>query len=265
MRIGIIGAGQMGGALARGLLEKRVTTSDNLVLADLKTERLDELKQELGVNTTTRNSLAVEASEIIIIAVKPQHLEGLLKELKNYDLSNILLVSIVAGAKISRFEEFLGEEVRLVRVMPNAPCQVGYGVSAICPGKNVRTEDVEKARSIFGAVGEVIEISEDYLDIVTALSGSGPAYFYYFAEALIEAGVKAGLTREIATQLVQGTMIGSGMMMKKTGKHPAVLIDMVTSPGGTTIAGLAAMDKKGFKAAVFKAVEAALKRARELS
>lgn len=265
MRIGIIGAGQMGGALAKGLLEKKVVTADDLILSDVRVERLDELKQQLGVNTTTLNSQLVENVEIVIIAIKPQHLKGLLSELKDVSLSGQVLVSIVAGAKISLFEEFLGESVKVVRVMPNSPCQVGFGVSVISTGKNVGSDELGKVKSIFAAVGEVLELPEDYLDIVTAMSGSGPAFFYYFAEALIEAGVKAGLSREVATELVRGTMVGSGMMMKKTGKHPALLIDMVTSPGGTTIAGLEALDKKGFKAAVFKAVEAAYKRAKELS
>lgn len=265
MRIGIIGAGQMGGALAQGLLEKRVVTSDDLFLSDLKPERLDELKQQLNVNTTTQNGQLVENSEVIIVAIKPQHLKGLLGELKNLTISGKVFVSIVAGAKISLYEDFLGENIKIVRVMPNSPCQVGFGVSVMSAGRNVNPDDLTKVKSIFAAVGEVLELPEDYLDIVTAISGSGPAFFYYFAEALIEAGVKAGLSREVATELVQGTMIGSGMMMKKTGKHPALLIDMVTSPGGTTIAGLAALDKKGFKAAVFKAVEAAFKRAKELS
>ncbi len=264
MRIGIIGAGQMGGALAQGLLEKKVVSVDELFLSDVRVERLDELRQQLGLNTTTHNNQVVENAEIVIIAVKPQHLKGLLNELQVVQVTDQILVSIVAGAKISVYEQFLGESIKIVRVMPNSPCQIGYGVSVISPGRNVSFDDLEKVKSIFAAVGEVIELSEDYLDVVTAISGSGPAFFYYFAEAMIEAGIKAGLSREVATRLVQGTMVGSGMMMKKTGKHPALLIDMVTSPGGTTIAGLEALDKKGFKAAVFKAVEAAFKRAKEL-
>ncbi len=255
----------MGGALAQGLLEKRVVTSDELFLSDVRAERLDELKQQLGLNTTTLNSQVLENTEIVIIAIKPQQLKSLLNELKGAGISGQVLVSIVAGAKISLFEEFLGDNAKIVRVMPNSPCQVGFGVSVVSKGKNVDFDELGKVKSIFAAVGEVLELPEDYLDIVTAISGSGPAFFYYFAEAMIEAGVKAGLSREVATELVQGTMVGSGMMMKKTGKHPALLIDMVTSPGGTTIAGLEALDKKGFKAAVFKAVEAAYKRAKELS
>jgi len=264
LRVGIIGAGQMGGALARGLLEKRLVRSEQLILSDVRPERLDELRQDLGVGVTTENSKLLENSELVIIAVKPQHLNSLLVELKGADLKNKLLVSIVAGVKISRYQEFLGEEVKIVRVMPNSPCQIGFGVSVLSAGRSVNSEDLSRVRSVFAAVGEVLELPEEYLDIVTAISGSGPAFFYYFAEALIEAGVKAGLSREIATRLTQETMIGAGMMMKKTGKHPALLIDMVTSPGGTTIAGLEALDKKGFKAAVFKAVEAAYKRAKEL-
>lgn len=265
MRVGIIGAGQMGGALARGLLGRGVVRVNELLLSDRRPERLDELKQELGVSVTTQNGEVLENSELVIVAVKPQHLNGLLDELKELDLEGKVLVSIVAGARISRYEEFLGERAKVVRVMPNSPCQIGFGISVLSPGKNVDAEALSKVKSVFAAVGEVLELPEEYLDVVTAISGSGPAFFYYFAEALIEAGVKAGLSREVTTRLVQETMIGSGMMMKKTGKHPALLIDMVTSPGGTTIVGLEALDKKGFKAAVFKAVEAAFKRAKELS
>lgn len=264
MKVSLIGAGTMGEALTRGFLEKKVLQAKDCILSDVRAERLDHLKKLYKVQTASSNREAVEQADLMIVAVKPQILDAVLEELQDFPFNHRVIVSIVAGVSTHRYYEVWGREIKIVRVMPNTPALVGWGVAAISPGLNVSQDELEKVVKLFEAVGEVVVLEEKYQDEAMALNGCGPAYFYLFAESLIQAGIRSGLNRETATKLVVGTMLGAAFMLKETGKHPALLIDMVTSPGGTTISALEAFERKGLRATVFEAVEAAIRRAREL-
>ncbi len=264
MKVSIIGAGQMGEALTKGLIASGAFNPSEIMVSDIRRERTSFLKKAYGVEAAENNIQAVEKGDIIIFAVKPQQLNDVLEEITSADFKKKILVSIVAGIPTSYFCQKLGEEVELVRVMPNTPALIGRGMSVISLGKNVSSQVKDVVERVFKAVGEVIFLDEKYQNEAMALSGCGPAYFYYFVESLVEAGLKAGLPREISTKLVVETLIGAGYMLKETGKHPALLIDMVTSPGGTTIAALEAFEEEGLKRAIFKGVKKAIKRAKEM-
>ncbi len=263
MKIAFLGAGKMGEALARGMISKGVASPEDVIMSDIDKERLKKLSEKYGVKAAKDNQSAVEKGEIIFVAVKPQQLDNLLNELKDIDFGGKLVVSIAAGVSTHTYYQ-AWKNVKVVRVMPNTPALVGWGMAAVSPGKGVEGEEVSQVVALMKAVGDAIVIEEKYMDTVTAVSGSGPAYFFYFVESLIQAGVKAGLPRDISTRLAINTLLGSGFLLKETGKHPAELIDMVTSPGGTTAAALAAFEKNSLRYAVIEGVEAAIRRAQEL-
>jgi pyrroline-5-carboxylate reductase len=263
MKIAFLGAGKMGEALARGMISKGVVKVENVIMSDIQKKRLEELSKKYGVVRAKSNKEAVQKGDIVFICVKPQQLDSLLKEFEEFNFKDKLIVSIAAGVPIHKYYQMWGE-VKVIRVMPNTPALVGWGMSALSPGRGVSGEEVEKVLNLLKAVGEAIVVEEKYMDIVTAISGSGPAYFFYFVESLIQAGVKAGLSREISSQLAINTLLGSGFLLKETGKHPSELMDMVTSPGGTTAAALAAFEKNALRYAVIEGVEAAIQRAQEL-
>jgi pyrroline-5-carboxylate reductase len=263
-RLAIIGAGAMGQALARGLIAADVYSPREVVAADIDKERLAVFAEETGVETAG-NVEAASRSGVIMIAVKPAAVTGVLEEISSYVGPEQMIISIAAGVTIQQIESTLRSEVPVIRAMPNTPCMVGAGAVAISRGQDAGDSHVERAEAIFGAVGKVIEVSERLMDAVTGLSGSGPAYVYIFIEALADAGVHAGLPRDQAAMLAAQTVFGAAKMVIETGKHPAELRDAVTSPGGTTIAGLAAMERAAFRAAVLDAVEAAVERSRDIS
>lgn len=263
MKIAFLGAGKMGEALAHGMISKGVVKVEDLIVSDIRKDRLEELSKKYGIIKADNNKVAAEKGEVIFVCVKPQQLDSLLKEFEGFNFEGKLVVSIVAGVPIHKYYQSWGE-IKVIRVMPNTPALVGWGMSALSAGKGVNRSEVEKVFNLLKAVGEVIIVEEKYMDIITALSGSGPAYFFYFVESLIQAGVKAGLSREISSKLVINTLLGSGFLLKETGKHPAELIDMVTSPGGITAAALATFEKNALRFAIIEGVEAAIKRAQEL-
>jgi pyrroline-5-carboxylate reductase len=263
MKVAFLGAGKMGEALARGMISKGVVKVEDLIMSDVRKDRLEELSKKYGIVKADDNKSAVEKSDVIFVCVKPQQLDSLLKEFEGFKFGDKLIVSIAAGVPIHKYYQTWGE-VKVIRVMPNTPALVGWGISALSAGKGVSGKEVEEALNLLKAVGEVIIVEEKYMDIITAISGSGPAYFFYFVESLIQAGVKAGLSREISSKLAINTLLGSGFLLKETGKHPVELIDMVTSPGGTTAAALAAFEKNALRFAVLEGVEAAIQRAQEL-
>ncbi len=263
MKVAFLGAGKMGEALAQGMISKGVVKVEDVIMSDIQKERLEELSKKYGVVKAKSNKEAVQKGDIIFICVKPQQLESLLKEFEEFNFKDKLIVSIAAGVPTHKYYQ-VWSEVKVIRVMPNTPALVGWGMSALSPGRGVSSEEVEKVLNLLKAVGEAIVVEEKYMDIVTAISGSGPAYFVYFVESLIQAGLKAGLSREISSQLAINTLLGSGFLLKETWKHPSELIDMVTSPGGTTAAALAAFEKNALRYAVLEGVEAAIQRAQEL-
>ncbi|HAW60474.1 MAG TPA: pyrroline-5-carboxylate reductase [Actinobacteria bacterium] len=263
-RLALIGAGRMGEALLKGILQSGALKPDRVVVSDVRRKRLTQIEADYGVGIASDNVAAVKGADVILLAVKPQQLDEVLNEIADHLGESQVLISIAAGVSTNHIYDKVKKSLPVVRVMPNSPALVGAGISVVSPGKHATKEATELTVSIFSSVGEVVQLDEKFQNATTALSGSGPAYFYLFVEALIEAGIKAGLARDVATKLVVETMIGAGTMLKKTGKHPALLKDMVTSPGGTTIAALEVFEEAGFRAGVFKAIEAAMKRAREL-
>ncbi len=264
-RLAIIGAGAMGSALVRGLIQSGKLKADQIVASDIDEERLKQL-QPFGVQTTNDNKLAVQQSDVALLCVKPQVMDEVLAEISPaVDPKKHCVISIAAGIPIARLESALPEGTPVVRVMPNTPAQVLAGASAIALGTNATELHRQIAHEIFSAVGLVIDVPEKLIDAVTALSGSGPAYVFVFAEALADAGVNLGLPRAVALKLAAQTLLGAAKMLLETGKHPAELKDMVTSPGGTTIAALSVLERKAFRGAIIEAVAVAHQRAKELA
>ena len=258
MKIAVIGGGAMGSSLIRGWLAQGMA-AENLAASDPSPQRRRAV-EELGIAAFENNREAVEGSEIVVLAVKPQIAKTVLAELKG--TAGKRLFSIVAGLTTSTIEEYC--QLPVVRAMPNNPCQVGAGAIAICPGKFAQEEDLALAEELFSAVGKVVRVQEDQMDAVTGLSGSGPAFIYLVAEALSDGGVLAGLPRQVATDLAVQTLLGAALTLEKTGSHPAVLKEEVTSPAGTTIEGLAVLEKNGVRSAFIQAVSAASRRSAAL-
>ncbi|MCA9188784.1 MAG: pyrroline-5-carboxylate reductase [Pirellulaceae bacterium] len=264
IRIGFIGAGQMARALACGFVGSGLVEGDQLRAADTVAAAVEGLKSLVtGANSVRDNVQLVRDSDIVFIAVKPQQLSTALAGLTAADVVGTLFVSIVAGTRIDELARLLHSR-RVIRVMPNTPSLVGCGAAAISRGERVSNDDADKVRTLLEAVGIVVELDEKQLDAVTGLSGSGPAFVYQFIEALSDGGVRMGLPRDVALQLAAQTVAGAAQMVLQTGEHPAVLKDRVASPAGTTIAGIAELERMGMRGAVIGAVEAATRRATEL-
>lgn len=265
--LGLIGAGRMGEALIKGLLSSKKMSSIMSILAcDKDKERLAYIASTYGVEVYSKASEVAGKADISILAVKPQDLEEALEEIKEELTEDKLLVSIVAGAGIDHISYHLVHPCPVVRVMPNTPALVMEGISAICPGKGTLPERVKEVVEIFNALGKTVLIEDETLmDAVTGLSGSGPAFVFLFLEALTDGGVKMGLKRDTARLLALQTVLGASKLAMETGRHFADLKDMVTSPGGTTIAGLSHMEKEGLRGIVIEAVEKATLRSREIS
>src|SRR3990172_9327459 len=264
-KIGFIGSGNMAHAIISGLLSHKIIKSNNIFSSDPSLSRRNQLAKEFSIKTFSSNIEVVEKCKVLILAVKPQVMEKVLNEIKDHINKEHLIISIAAGISIAFISDILeGKNLKIIRVMPNTPALVKEGISAIAAGKNVSDEELETANSILNAVGKTVLLEEHYLDAVTGLSGSGPAYIFLIIESLIEGGVAVGLARDIAKELVLQTVAGSVSMIKATGKHLGELRDMVTSPGGTTVAGLKVLEDKKVRYALIKAVEAATKRANQL-
>ena len=264
-KIAIIGAGNMGEALISGLTASGSSKPESIICTDVRESRLEEIKKEYGVRTTENNIAAVEASDIIVYAVKPQIIASVLKETaEKLDMSK-LIISIAAGVPMAAIESCLNKDLRLIRVMPNIPAAVKEAASAIAAGGHATQEDVDLAMEIFNSVGKCVFLKENYLmDAITGLSGSGPAYIFLIVDALADAGVKMGLAREEALFLSSQTVLGAAKLLMETGEHPGQLKDKVTSPGGTAIAGLATLEEGGLRTTLIHAVEAATNRSKEL-
>ncbi|MCE2391658.1 MAG: pyrroline-5-carboxylate reductase [Proteobacteria bacterium] len=259
--VGFVGAGNMAEAIARGLLAAGLRP-DQIRASDPVEARRDYLTRELGVETLPDNAEIAANSEVVVLAVKPQHLAAALEGLD--PSGRPLFLSIVAGCTSAILARLLGAEARFVRSMPNTPALVGSGVSAIASDSGASAADLDRAERILGSVGRVVRVRESLMDAVTGLSGSGPAYAYLFIEALTEAGVREGLPADTARELSARTLEGAARMVNETGEHPAVLRERVSSPGGTTVAGLEALEAGGLRSAVLAAVRAATARSRQL-
>jgi pyrroline-5-carboxylate reductase len=265
-KIGFIGAGNMAGALIKGLLRAGQHGPADLGASDPIDAQLRRLKRLHKIDITRDNRELVRQSQTVILAVKPQNMAAVLDEIRPEVTPRKLFISIAAGFPLRRLETGLGGQARVVRVMPNTPVLVGRGISVAVAGSRATPADLKQTLKLFKAVGEAVSITgEDLLDAVTALSGSGPAFVYLFADSLIEGGVRGGLPQTLATQLAHATVGGAAAMLTESGLSSRELRDMVTSPGGTTLAGLNALESFHVRDALIAAVEAATRRARELA
>jgi len=263
-KISFIGGGKMGSALIKGILSRNLIAPGKVTVSDVVKEQLEELRKTYGVCVTKDNKKAVRDSDIIILAVKPQNMAEVLQEISGILDKSKLIISIAAGISTGYIEECLKKGARVMRVMPNTPALIGEGAAAIARGSYATDEDFAFTRHIFEAVGIAVFVKEELMDAVTGLSGSGPAYAFVIIDALADAGVNMGLGRDIALKLAAQTLLGAAKLCLKGDKHPAELRDMVTSPGGTTIAGLQAMEEGKLRATMMAAVQAATLRAKEL-
>ena len=262
-QIAVIGSGQMGEALIGGWLAAKTVPADALFATDAGAERRDVMKRRFGVRTGSDNREAASWADVVVLAVKPQILDAVAKDLSSA-LAGKLVLSIAAGVTIAHLAKLAPKGARIVRAMPNTPVLVRDGVSALSFGAGVTEKDQQLARRLFEAVGRAVVVEEKLMDAVTGLSGSGPAYVFLAIEALADGGVKMGLPRTVADLLAAQTVLGAARMVLETGEHPAKLKDRVASPGGTTIAGLHRLEQGGLRAALMAAVEAAAKRSEEL-
>lgn len=263
-RVGFIGAGRMATALAQGLISAGFTTYESIIAADVIPASRERFTNATKVRTTNSNVEVLESADIVFLAVKPQQMRDVLADIKPAIDSRHLIISIAAGVSLQTLVAGLDPGCRLVRVMPNTPCLVGASASGFALGGAATPEDGALVERILATVGIAVAVPEKLLDAVTGLSGSGPAYVYQIIEALSDGGVQVGLPRDIATKLAAQTVMGAARMVLETGEHPGVLKDAVTSPGGTTIAGLHALERGGVRASLMNAVEAATNRAHEL-
>ncbi|MFX4261446.1 pyrroline-5-carboxylate reductase [Pelotomaculum propionicicum] len=264
-KIGFLGGGAMGEALITGLLRTGLVAPSEVYISDVDAQRLEVLRQKLSVNTTADNRAVVSAADIVIIAVKPHVAASVLKEIAALARPEKTFISIAAGVTISQIESCLEGPVPVIRVMPNTPCLVGEGASAVSAGKHAGEKSMKEALAIFNSAGAAVEVPESLLDCVTGLSGSGPAYMYVVLESLIDGAVRLGLPGDIARKLAAQTMLGAAKMVLETTDHPAKLKNMVTTPGGTTAAGLFALEEGALRSVLMKAVADATRRSREMS
>ena len=263
-QVGLIGTGNMGEALIKGLLHGHVCKPEQIFCSDTRPEKLKSIREMYGVKGTSHNIEVAKHSDILILAVKPQIMKQVVSEVaKHLDLSK-LIISIAAGVPLDAIESCAKRELKLIRVMPNICVSVREGVSAIAGGKHITKEDLMIAKTIFDSVGKSLFIEENLLDAVTGLSGSGPAYIFLIIDALADAGVKVGLSRDDALILASQTVLGSAKMLIETGEHPGKLKDSVTSPGGTAIAGLHTLEEGGLRTTLINAVEVATQRSKAL-
>jgi pyrroline-5-carboxylate reductase len=262
--VGFVGAGNMGEALIKGLLAAHLVPAEAIHATDVRLERLKELNRQYGIQISSDNAELIRHADIVILAVKPQIMDAVLTEIAPAVTRRKLLISIAAGVSTAKIRALLHKDARLIRVMPNTPALVLEGVTAVAKAEGLEADDLETAGEIFSAVGRVVVLGEELMDAVTGLSGSGPAYIAVVIESLADGGVRMGLDRITAMTLATQTVLGAATLLRETGLHPGAVKDMVCSPGGTSIAGIAALEEGGIRTTFIKAVERATQRSREL-
>ena len=263
-RLALIGAGKIGEALLSGVLSSQLVPVSHVVATDADPPRADYIGEKYGVQAHTNNRQAVAGADLILLCVKPQQVRDVLQEIRKDLKKDVLVVSVAASVTTALIEQELDRGVRVVRVMPNTPCLIRQGMSALCRGKHATQEDLQLAQAIFGSMGRTVVVDEKHMNTITGLSASGPAYVYLIIESLAEAGVKLGLPRELSTELSAQTLLGASAMVLHTGEHPAKLKDVVTTPAGCTIDGLLELEEGGLRVTLIKAVVRAAERAKEL-
>lgn len=262
-RVGVIGGGRMGDAIVGGLVASGAVAAEQFVVAEPNESRRAQLVSARGIATVADAREAARGAALVILAVKPQVIDSVTNSIADL-LEGAVVVSIAAGITTARLEALCPDGTAIVRVMPNTPALVGEGMSAVSGGSAASAEQVELVRELFARIGEAVVIEERYQDAASAISGSGPAYFALVIDALARAGVRHGLTRDVAQELAVQTMRGTATLIESTGQHPQAVIDAVSSPGGSTIAALEAMERGGLRTAIADGVSAAVKRSKEL-
>jgi pyrroline-5-carboxylate reductase len=264
-RVAVLGAGTIGEALIAGLLSGGWRRPGEIVATVRREERLEELREKLGVEATLSNPEAVADAALVVIAVKPQDFDVLLEEIAPVVTAEQTVLSVAAAIPTTAIEERLADGVPVVRAMPNAPATVHEGIAGMCAGAHADEPHLALAEEALSHLGAVVRVPEPYMDAVTAVSGSGPAYFALLSEAMIEAGILLGLGRDVSTQLVIQTMFGTAKLLRDQHMHPVELRERVTSPGGTTIRAVRELEQAGVRAAFLNAIQAAMERSRELA
>ncbi|MCQ2528156.1 MAG: pyrroline-5-carboxylate reductase [Saccharofermentans sp.] len=264
MKLAVIGTGNMGKALINGFIAGNVLKPEEITVFDLNTSACNALKDSLGVNVAPNGNEAVKDSDYVLMAVKPQHFDAALDGIKDSFADKTIVLSIAAAVTTTRIAGIIGNTRKFVRIMPNTPAQVGAGVSAVCP-VGLNDEETEFVKKLLGTCGEVILCDEKTLDSIGCVSGTGPAYVMLFIEAMADAAVALGIKRDDALKIAAATVMGSGKLCLETNTHPAVLKDQVCSPGGTTIAGVMALEENGLRNAVIKSVIAASDKTKEMA
>jgi pyrroline-5-carboxylate reductase len=265
VRVAVLGAGKMGGILLQAFLKQNLFAAEQIHATVGHAERAVALSTQWGVDVSTNNLEAAKQSDLILLGVKPFQVPGLIDEIRPALTKDKMLLSFAASVKTRAIEEAAGLEIAVVRAMPNTPSALGAGAAALCRGRYVSAKQMELAERIFETVGRTVTVDEKHMDAVTGLSGSGPAYIYIIIEALAEAGVKVGLSRDVATQLAAQTAFGAAKMVLETGYHPALLKDAVTTPAGCTIDGILELEEGGLRVTLIKAVMRATERAKQLA
>jgi pyrroline-5-carboxylate reductase len=264
-RVAVLGAGKMGGILLKALLEKQLFSSKTTIATVQHEDKARNLSKKLGIAVTTDNRAAARNADIILICVKPQVVDQVIEQIRPNVTKNQIIISVAASVPTSRIEGALKRPVPVVRAMPNTPCVVGCGMTALCKGQFATAQHLEIASTLFGVVGRTVVVDEKLMDAVTGLSASGPAYIYIILESLAEAGVKVGLPRDVATLLAAQTTLGAATVVLETGDHPAQLKDAVTTPAGCTIDGILELEEGKLRVTLIKAVVKAAQRAKELA
>ncbi|MGV8982417.1 pyrroline-5-carboxylate reductase [Clostridium sp.] len=264
-KIGFIGCGNMGRAMIGGILNANLVLPSSIIVGDLNELSLAETAQTYGIKTTTDNNEVAKISDIIVLSVKPNLYGVVIKQIKDQVKEDVIIVTIAAGKAIKSTEDMFGRKLKIIRVMPNTPALVGAGMSAICPNEIVTNTELSEIVTMFESFGKAEIVSEKLMDVVTGVSGSSPAFVYMFIESMADAAVLDGMPRDKAYTFAAQAVLGSAKMVLETGKHPGVLKDMVCSPGGTTIEGVAALEENGFRNAVISAVRKTTQKSIELS
>ncbi|UMZ74079.1 pyrroline-5-carboxylate reductase [Natranaerofaba carboxydovora] len=262
--IGIIGTGNMGNALLKGFIESKSISTKNIYAYDADENKVKNIASELNIEKASTIDELVKVSDIIFFAVKPQNIEELLRQIPTDNSTNKLFVSVLAGTPIETFEDYLGDNAKIIRLMPNTPCLVNAGMIALSKNNYVSDKESDFIKKLLEPTGELIEVDEKDMDAVTALSGSGPAYIFMIIQAMSNAGVKLGLTQEQSLKLATQTTYGAAKLVSSTGEHPEILKDKVSSPGGTTIYALHELEDEGLRGIIMNAVEACYNRSIEL-
>ena len=262
MKIGFIGSGNMGGAIMRGILASGKCTKDEMMASDALSEALAAKEAELGILTSTSNQVVASFADILFLAVKPQYYQEVIGEIKELVSLEKIVVTIAPGKALAWLESQFGRPVKIIRTMPNTPAMVMEGMVGMCPNGNVLPEDIALVRDICSGFGKTEIVAENLMDVVTAVSGSSPAYVFMFIEAMADAAVADGMPRLQAYKFAAQAVLGSAKMVLETGKHPGELKDMVCSPGGTTIEAVRVLEEKGLRSAVFEAMKACVNKSR---